>query len=52
MDERTPIDDHIAQPGPVYWDWLCLVCSEPVDAHVSAIRQVWRRICESLGLHR
>lgn len=29
------IDDHRARPGPGYWDWRCLECSEPVDDHAS-----------------
>jgi len=27
------IVDHFAQPGPVYWDYRCTVCDEPVSNH-------------------
>lgn len=41
-----PITDHGARPGPGYWDWRCLVCSEPVDEHASwwqRLRLRWSR---------
>ena len=24
---------HRPAPGPSYWEWRCLICSERVDAH-------------------
>lgn len=27
------ITDHIAEPGPLYWDYRCLVCSDLVSKH-------------------
>jgi hypothetical protein len=25
---------HLAKPGPLYWDFRCLVCGEPVKHHI------------------
>lgn len=33
---------HNAQPGPMYWDWRCLVCSEPVSDR-TVHRPWWKR---------
>lgn len=39
------IYDHPPAPGPGYWDWRCLRCSEPVDRHAGLIaRWRWRRL--------
>lgn len=27
---------HFAKPGPLYWDWRCLICGDAVKGH-------WRR---------
>jgi hypothetical protein len=38
------IYDHAPQPGPMYWDWRCLTCSEPVGQHAGWLaRWRWRR---------
>lgn len=33
---------HQPIPGPLYWDWRCTVCSEPVSDHPSWWQR-WRR---------
>lgn len=36
---------HAPKPGPLYWDWRCLRCSEPVADHPSwwaRLRRRWR----------
>lgn len=36
--------DHAPKPGPMYWDWRCLRCSEPVADHGGVLaRWRWRR---------
>lgn len=35
-------DGHRPVPGPLYWDYRCLVCSGPVEAHPGLIER-WRR---------
>ena len=42
-NSRTVIDDHRAIPGPLYWDFRCLVCSENVSDH-SFWRWLWRKV--------
>lgn len=38
------IYDHAPWPGPMAWDFRCLVCSEDVDQHAGLIaRWRWRR---------
>lgn len=32
------IYDHAARPGPDYWHFRCLVCSEPVADHMGLVR--------------
>lgn len=34
---------HTPRPGPLHWDWRCLVCSDPIAAHPSLIRRLMRR---------
>ena len=36
---------HAPKPGPLYWDWRCLVCGEPVADHAPW----WKRIFSKLG---
>jgi hypothetical protein len=31
---------HQPEPGPIYWDWRCLRCGEPVSKHAPW----WRRL--------
>lgn len=38
------ITDHLAWPGPGYWDFRCLVCGQPVDKHIGLIRYLLRRL--------
>jgi hypothetical protein len=38
------IEDHLARPGPLYWDFKCLVCDGLVDDHIGLFRFWWRRI--------
>lgn len=33
------MDKHFAKPGPMYWDWRCLICGEQVKGH-------WRKWLE------
>lgn len=33
------IVDHRPVPGPDYWSWRCLVCSEAVDDHAGFLRR-------------
>lgn len=36
---------HRFRPGPEYWDWRCLTCSESCKKHVSAWKRfLWRRL--------
>lgn len=38
------IYDHKPRPGPQYWNWRCLVCSEPVNQHAGFwARRKWRK---------
>lgn len=42
--------DHRPRPGPGYWDWRCLTCSEDVALHGSWLeRWRWRREQRRLG---
>jgi hypothetical protein len=34
---------HRAVPGPLYWDYRCLVCGDDVDAHAPWWLRLWRR---------
>lgn len=43
MTEGTPIRDHLARPGPVYWDWRCLVCDQPCSRHIGWVAYTWER---------
>jgi hypothetical protein len=36
--------DHLARPGPMYWDFKCLICDGLVRDHPGLIRIVFRRI--------
>ncbi len=36
--------DHLARPGPMYWDWRCLVCGADVTNHTKWWQMVWRWI--------
>lgn len=39
------IYDHAPAPGPSYWEWRCLVCSERVADHAGFwARWRWRRL--------
>jgi hypothetical protein len=38
------IVDHLAAPGPGYWDWRCLRCGEDVDQHIGLWRWLWRKL--------
>lgn len=48
MTDQTKVENgviwHAPQPGPDYWNWRCLRCSEPVDRHAAWWRRLWRRI--------
>ena len=33
---------HVARPGPLYWDFRCLVCGESVEGHPSRMQLVMR----------
>lgn len=35
---------HKPAPGPMYWDFRCLICSEPVRDHAP----FWRRVLHRL----
>lgn len=38
---------HISRPGPGYWSFRCLTCSEPVadrTMHPGPLRLLWRRL--------
>lgn len=39
---------HRPQPGPVHWDWRCLVCSEAVSVHPSW----WARVKHRRAVRR
>jgi hypothetical protein len=42
--DGQPILDHAPKPGPAYWEWRCLVCSQRVDHHAGILaRWRWRR---------
>lgn len=47
MSDLQDCDTHSHQPvpGPDYWSWRCLVCSEPVDNH----EPWWRRMFHKIG---
>jgi hypothetical protein len=36
---------HKPRPGPLYWDWRCLECGEPVKDH-EPWWQRWIRRCK------
>lgn len=36
--------DHLAKPGPDYWDYRCLVCGEPVRDHAGVWRMLWKKL--------
>ncbi len=38
------MSDHVARPGPMYWDYRCLICGETVDGHTPWWRLLLRRI--------
>lgn len=41
---RPLIRDHIARPGPFYWSWRCLICSEPVADHAGLLDRIDGRL--------
>lgn len=48
------IIDHAPQPGPLHWDYRCLVCSGNVDDHAGILRR-WllrRRLAKTSGTGR
>jgi hypothetical protein len=50
QDASGPIMDHAPRPGPQYWDWRCLVCSQRVDDHAGLwARWRWRRTRRKAG---
>ena len=36
--------NHLARPGPLYWDGRCRRCDMPVDWHPSWWQLVWRKL--------
>ena len=34
---------HAPVPGPQYWDWRCLRCDQPVNAHPGLLRRLIHR---------
>ena len=44
------IYDHAPQPGPLYWDFRCLRCPQPVARHAGWFaRWRWRRRVKRAG---
>lgn len=37
-------ENHLAIPGPGYWDYRCLQCSRPVDDHITIRRYFLRKV--------
>lgn len=42
-DATKPDLWHRPVPGPSYWDWRCLTCSEPVAAHPGLLARIRHR---------
>lgn len=41
--------DHLARPGPGYWEWKCLRCDGLVADHPGWLRLLWHRMRHSRG---
>lgn len=41
--------EHLARPGPGYWEWRCLRCSEPCSQHTGLIRFLLRKVLRRGG---
>lgn len=39
----TQTTDHLARPGPFYWDWRCLTCDQPCADHLGIIAYLWKK---------
>ncbi len=35
---------HLARPGPMYWDFRCLICGKDVRTHTRWWKLLWRWI--------
>jgi hypothetical protein len=35
---------HRPQPGPLYWDFRCMRCGQPVKDHPCFLARLWRRV--------
>lgn len=51
QSEAAPVRTiaHLPVPGPLYWDWKCRICSEPVDQHLHWWQLLWRRLNRANG---
>ncbi len=38
---------HAPWPGPMYWDWRCRICSEPVIDHAPWWLRIWHKLTAS-----
>lgn len=48
MNEHvTEITNHLARPGPCYWDWRCLTCDQACADHIGLVRYLIRKVWTS-----
>lgn len=40
------MSNHLARPGPLYWDWRCLECDKDVANHTKWWQMFWRWLTE------